>query len=163
MADLIDEPEVKRVMAGVALLGVPIRKFVDAVTKVYSRQKNSEVDGFDFDSSDTKGLIFNLTTNTHFGLDNQAEVPGHLATKFSNGISFREVNSNGSYHFEISKLGANLHRDSISVVAGRDEHGYIIYDTGNLLQHLVVDHWNKPNIIAPNRDDGFVWGFRFGK
>ena len=39
MADLIDEPEVKRVMAGVALLGVPIRKFVDAVTKVYSRQR----------------------------------------------------------------------------------------------------------------------------
>ena len=163
MGDLIEEPEVKSVMAGVALLGVPVRQYVDKVTKIYSRRRNSEVDGFDFDSSDTKGLIFNLSLNFHFGLDNKSEVAGHLATKFANGISFREINSNGSYHFEITSTGANLHRDSISVVAGRDEHGYVIYETGNLLQHLVVDHLNRPNIIAPNREEGFVWGFRFGK
>jgi hypothetical protein len=106
-------------------------------------------------------LIFALTLNRHFGQDNRSEAVGHLATRFANGMSLREVNADGSHHFEITKTGANLHRDTVSVVAGRDENGYVTYQTGNLVRHLVSDHLNSPNVIAPNREDGFVLGYRF--
>jgi hypothetical protein len=139
-------------------LRIPIDKFIQKITFVYERPAPI---GFDFDCSNTKELIAHLSLNLNFGLDNQSEVAGHTATRLARGLSFREVSSHGSIHFEISKLDVNVHLDTISVVAGRDEHGNIIYNTGNLLQHLASDHLNWKRVIAPNSDDGFVWGFRF--
>ena len=158
MSDSNDRPEVRSVLHRAAMLRVPLQNYVDKITFVY--EKPAAI-GFDFDSSNTRGLILSLTLNTKFGVDNKSEIPGHLATKLARGISYREVNSNDSLHFEISKYDVNVHIDTVSVALERDEHGDIVYDTANLLQHLVSDHLNRPNIIAPNREDGFVVGWRF--
>lgn len=158
MGDTIERLEIRSVKHRAASLRIALDKYIDKITFVYTKPAAI---GFDFDSNDTRGLIFELTTNLKFGVDNKSEIAGHLATKLANGISFREVDSNDSLHFEISKLSVNVHIDSISVALSRDEHGYIIYDVGNLGQHLITDHLNKPNIIGPNSKDGFVIGWRF--
>ena len=158
MSDLASSPEVGTIKNRSAALRIQLDGYIKRVTRVYKRP---EPIGFDFDCDDTHGLILALTLNLSFGVDNKTEIPGYLATKLATGLSFREVNTTNSLHFEISKLTVNVHLDTVSVALGRDEHGDIIYDSGNLLQHLVRDHWNKPNIIAPNSNDGFVVGYRF--
>ncbi len=158
MGNTDERLEVKTVKHRALSLRIALESYIDKITFVYTKPAAI---GFDFDSSNTHGLIAALSLNFKFGLDNKSEIPGHLATKLATGISFREVDSTSSLHFEISKYSANVHIDSISVALGRDEHGYVIYDTANLLQHLITDHLNRPNIIGPNNKDGFVIGWRF--
>ena len=155
----MSEPlEVTNVKTIVKSLRIPIDHFVDNITFVY--QKPGPI-GFDFECSNTRELIAMLSLNLNFGVDDTSQALGHLATRLSTGLSFRQVDSTSSIHFEVSLLTVNVHLDTVSVVLGRDEHGRIIYDTGEVLQHLVNDHWNNHHLIVPNGKDGLVFGWRF--
>lgn len=158
MSKLEDEPEVESVKQIVKGLRIPFDPFVNKVTKVY---KNPAPIGFDFECEDTRSLIRHLSLNLNFGHDNKSEVTGHIATRLAFGISFRQVRSASSIHFEIAKYKCNVHLDKVSVALERDARGNLIYNVGDLAQHLVTDHLNKGKYIVPNGKDGFVWGFRF--
>jgi hypothetical protein len=58
--DLSDEPEVRRVMHGVAFFGIPATSLWEKVTPVY---RTPGVEGFDFKSGNTCDSIFALTLN----------------------------------------------------------------------------------------------------
>jgi hypothetical protein len=159
MGGLQDDGKVQLIQSRLIHLGLILTPFLDEVTRVYP--PNGPI-GFDFKCEDISGLFAAVKYNPHFGYDNPRNIAGHVATELAHGISFREDNQQDSLHFEIAKDICNVHIDSISVVAGKDESGDIIYNTANLLQHISSDHFNFRKVIAPNSRDGFVWGFRFG-
>ena len=158
MSKLEDEKEVQVIKQIVSGLRIPFEPFVKKVTKIY---RNPSPTGFDFECGDTQGLIRHITLNLNFGYDNKSEVIGHIANGLAFGLSFRQVRTTTSIHFEIAKFKCNVHLDKVSVALERDAKGNLIYNVADLPQHLVTDHFNKRRIIAPNSKDGFVWGFRF--
>ena len=120
--------------------------------------------GFTCKGNNCSSLMHAVVDNPNFGSDSAIGGSMHA------GVSFREVNKPDSLHIILSnrvidhESGATceVHLDSVSPVSGRDPNTRkLTYDYGRVLQHLVSDKWNHPNVIVPSGEGGVVFGLRF--
>jgi hypothetical protein len=141
-------------------LGLDLDAYIGRITDYWDETPS----GFGFTYKDQNTylkLMDALVQNPHFGSDTMLGGSQHR------GASFREVNQPDSLHITVCrqpdrKSGATgtVHLDTVSPVLGKDEHGFIVYDQGKVLQHLATDLKHTP-LIMPNSTDGIVFGVRF--
>ena len=93
--------------------------------------------GFKFTCNNRRGLIKALALNPGF-----AESPEWIERMFRD-VEYREVSDNGSLHVVFpnnSREPCVVHLDSVSVVAGRDENGKVIFKNADTIQrHIALD------------------------
>jgi hypothetical protein len=160
--DLNAHPVVQRLKRSMQTKGINLDDHISEITNVYEVPK-----GFGFrckDEASCTRLRDALMTNSNFAADTP------LGGKLHSGVSWREVTKLASLHVSLHKVvvnkelvaGGDIHLDSVSVVAGRDESGKAIYDPGPWLQHMVADGPpHAPWLIVPTADGGIRLGLRF--
>lgn len=130
------EGVVSRIVGRLEGRGIPdILQHYDASVIGYPWGENPI--GFKFTCNNRRGLIKDLSSNLGF-----AESPGWIERMFRD-VEFREVSDNGSLHVVFpnnSREPCVVHLDSVSVVAGRDEKGKVIFKNADTIQrHLALD------------------------
>jgi hypothetical protein len=145
-------------------LDTHIQKEVNDGGIICSWQNNPS--GFKFACKDTKAFMTALIQSPFFAADTG------IGQQFQTGASFREVSRPSGLHIIVFKnryckeldtkiAYANIHLDSVSPVAGRDQAtGSVIYEPGEVLDHVLRDLLHSPVTIRRGRRGAFA-EFRF--
>jgi hypothetical protein len=137
MGDRDDAAIVKRVVDRANLARIPIEKFVERVTRVYSRP-----DGFNFVVKDFQAFKALMRDNPNFGFDDSSTELGAFAGSRASAegfLSYRENNALTSLHVEVGYPLSNVHIDAVGIAPGRNARGANVYDLGRFAAHGIVD------------------------